>query len=73
MSKGREVSVLRSASDAAQERGDDLAGTLPVCGGELLEALGVLVLDADNDRELRPGVAGVGLDVAWVDRRFRVP
>ena len=55
-------------SGAAQQRGDDLAGALPARRGEPLELLGVLVLDADDDRQLRVGVAGDRVDIARVDR-----
>jgi hypothetical protein len=36
--------------------------------GELLQALGILVLEPDDDRQLGIRVADVGLDVAGVDR-----
>lgn len=34
---------------------------------ELLQSLGVLALNAEDERELCVGVADVGLKVAWVD------
>jgi hypothetical protein len=37
--------------------------------GELLESLGVLILDADDDRQFGIRITDVDLDVARIDRR----
>ncbi len=44
------------------------AGPLVPARGELLQPLGVLILDADDDCEFGVRVADRGLDVARIDR-----
>jgi len=52
---------------ASKQVCDHFGGRLVAMCCELLQRLGVLALNAEDDRELRVGVADVGLDVAWVD------
>ncbi len=60
--------AIDHGSGAAKQVRYYFAGPLVAARGELLQPLRVLVLDAENDRELGVGVANVGLDVPWVDR-----
>jgi hypothetical protein len=48
---------------AAKKLGNDLAGLLPPLARDLLQPLGVVALDAHQDRELRAGVSLVDLDL----------
>lgn len=48
--------------------GDDLSGLLAALGGDSLQALGALALDADEDRELRIGIALAYLDLVGTAR-----
>ncbi len=63
---------------AAKKLGDDLAGLLPTLVRDLLQPLGVVAFDTDQDRELRvrvsrvdfdllgPRLVELGVEVAWL-------
>jgi hypothetical protein len=55
-------------SGAAEQICDYFGGPLVTACGELLQPLGVLILDADDNCVFGVGIADVGIDVAWIDR-----
>lgn len=52
-----------------QQLGDDLARLLAAGGGDSLEALGIVTLDADQDPQRRTGISLVALDLPWLGMR----
>ena len=62
----RRTTLGEGVSGAAQELGDDLAGLLAALVGDPLQALGVVALDAYENRQLRVGIALVHLDLGVV-------
>src|ERR1700683_1643273 len=56
-------------SGAAEQVCDHFARSLVAARGELLQPLGVLILDADDDCQFGVGIATMGIDVARINRR----
>ncbi len=50
-------------SGASEKLGNDLAGLLATLGSDSLQALNVVALDADENRELRVGITFVNFDL----------
>jgi hypothetical protein len=61
--------ILGSKSGAAKQVCDYFGRPLVTTRCELLQPLGIVVLDTDDDRQLGVGVPDVRLDVSSVDRR----
>ncbi len=53
----------------AQQFGDNFAGMLAASGGDSLEALGIVTLDANQDSQLRVGISLVDLKLPGVGAR----
>jgi len=58
-----------SKSGAAKQVCDYFGRPLVTTRGELLQPLGVLVLDTDDDRQFGVGISDMCLDVSRIDRR----
>jgi hypothetical protein len=58
-----------SKSGAAKQVCDYFGRPLVTTPCELLQPLGVLVLDTDDDRRFGVGISDMGLDVSRIDRR----
>jgi hypothetical protein len=63
----RESGLRGRAVGVAKQLGDDVRRLLAAGLGDAFESLGVLALNADEDDQLRIGVALAVFDVAWIE------